>query len=62
MVIAYQNFGTIKRTVLRRWPVGLVDFQSLPPWGWCERCGREVFAPGARLCRRCREKKMRIKS
>lgn len=51
----YQKIGTIRRTVLRRWPVGLVDVQSLPPWGWCPRCGGEVYRRGAEVCGRCEE-------
>lgn len=50
----YQRYGTINRTVLRRRPVGLVDWQGLPPWGWCVRCGREVFQKGRLRCDRCR--------
>ena len=59
-MIAYQNICTRGRTVFRLRPVllslpfGLADAASLPPWGWCEICGREVFDRGRRLCRRCR--------
>ena len=59
-MVGYQSIstrgGTIYRLrpVLLRWPFGLVDMGSLPPWGWCEVCGREIFDRGARRCRRCR--------
>ncbi len=60
-MVGYQNFGTINRTVLRRRPVGLVDWNGLPPWGWCERCGGEVFQWGRCLCHRC-QRELRIKN
>ncbi len=52
-MVGYQNFGTINRTVLLWRPMGLVDWNGLPPWGWCVRCGGEVFVRGRRLCHRC---------
>ena len=54
----YPIFGTIKRTVRPVWrgmTVGLVDVQGLPPRGWCEDCGAEVWQAGERLCSRCRQ-------
>ena len=51
---AYQRNSTIKRTVLRRRPIFPVDWQALPPYGWCVRCGAEVYTPGQELCVRCR--------
>ena len=57
----YQKFRDIKRTVFRGvvwWPV---DLQALPPWGWCEECGAEVYRSGKRLCRRC-EEELRIEN
>lgn len=50
----YQKIGTINRTVLRRRPVGPVDWQALPPRGWCVCCGGEIFAIRQERCRRCR--------
>ena len=50
---AYQRIGTFKRTVLRRMPLGLVDLQALPPRGWCVLCGKEIYAPGRGVCRKC---------
>lgn len=44
--------GTIPPVLLRR-PWGLVDIQSLPPWAWCEKCGREVYRVGESLCETC---------
>jgi len=35
--------------------LGLVDIQGLPPRGWCETCGAEVWQERERLCGRCRE-------
>ncbi len=32
------------------------DPQGAIPPGWCELCGREVFAPDEALCDRCMEK------
>lgn len=48
----YQRFRAIKRTIFKR-PVGLVDWQALPPMGWCAGCGREIYGPGRELCERC---------
>ena len=59
-MVAYQKICTQGRTVFRlrpvllRMPFGLTDVAGLPPWGWCPRCGREIFDAGERLCRRCR--------
>ena len=25
------------------------------PYGWCPECGREIFAPQAKLCKKCRQ-------
>ena len=52
----YQRIGTINRTVLRQRPFWPVDWQALPPWGWCLRCGAEVYRPREELCRRCKQK------
>ena len=51
--IEYRDYGTKKRTLLR--PVVTVgrDLQSLPPWGWCERCGKEVYRKQEVLCDKC---------
>ena len=49
----YQRFGTIKRTVLVELPWWPVDFQALPPRGWCAKCGSEVYRKGQVRCRRC---------
>ena len=49
----YGRIGTIKRTVLRRRPWWSVDWQALPPYGWCVCCGAEVFRPGREVCKRC---------
>lgn len=38
--------------------VGLVDRQALPPWGWCECCGAEVYRSGKTRCGRCRRLKL----
>ena len=54
----YPIFGTIKRTVRPVWRgavLGLVDIQGLPPRGWCETCGAEVWQEEERLCGRCRD-------
>jgi len=53
----YQRFGTIKRTVSRpvyRGPL-YGDIQSLPPRGWCNGCGAEVYREDEKLCRRCND-------
>ena len=55
-MVGYQNLGTINRTVLLRRPVGCVDWNALPPWHWCVRCGGEVFVRGQSLCHRCKNK------
>ena len=31
-----------------------IDIQSLPPAGFCERCGGEVYQPSLKCCR-CEE-------
>ena len=31
-----------------------IDIQSLPPAGYCEKCGGEVYLPSLRCCR-CKE-------
>lgn len=52
----YKGNGVILRTVppvLLRRPWGLVDTQALPPWVWCEKCGREVYRIGEVLCETC---------
>lgn len=36
------------------WGVG-IDLQQEPPAGWCPVCGREIYADGENLCRRCKE-------
>ena len=56
-MVGYQRFGTINRTVLLRRPWWPVDWQSVPPYGWCVRCGSEVFAPGREQCDRCSRQK-----
>ena len=33
----------------------LYDLQQARPRGFCERCKREVYAPGEDLCDSCRE-------
>ena len=53
---AYHKYGTIKRTVLAREPWYPVDRQALPPWFWCDCCGREVYRKDACRCTRCRER------
>lgn len=50
---AYQKYRTINRTVLKFRPWWQVDWQSLPPYHWCDRCGGEVYIPHKTLCRRC---------
>lgn len=56
---AYQRNSTIRRTVKPRRPIRmhqpllLVDVQALPPPGWCEGCGMEIYREGALLCRQC---------
>ena len=57
----YQRFGTINRTILRQRPWWPVDWQSLPPRGWCAYCGAEVYRPGREVCSRC-EKELRVES
>lgn len=49
----YQKNSPINRTILLHLPFGMTDFQGLPPYSWCERCGAEVYRPGHRLCARC---------
>lgn len=49
----YQRIGTINRTVLQQRPLWPTDWQALPPWGWCARCGAEVYRPREELCKRC---------
>lgn len=34
--------------------LGLADRQALPPLGWCEHCGAEVYEGGKSRCARCR--------
>ena len=36
----------------------LADRQALPPWGWCECCGAEVYRRGKTRCGRCRRLKI----
>lgn len=55
MPTPYQRNCPINRTVIHRIPLGLVDFQGLPPYGWCEKCGAEVYRPVQTLCFRCRK-------
>lgn len=43
---------TIRPVLLHR-PFGRVDTQALPPFGWCHRCGREVYTLGKTLCQEC---------
>lgn len=31
------------------------DPQARIPFGWCGRCGQEVYRKNAELCRRCQE-------
>lgn len=33
----------------------LYDPEQARPAGWCPVCGREIFADGENLCRRCKE-------
>ena len=49
----YQKKREIKRTVFRGVVLWPEDLQALPPWGWCVRCGAEVYRPGKECCRRC---------
>lgn len=46
---------TIQRPVLMRRPRYWEDIQSLPPEGWCQRCGGEVYEYGRFLCDTCME-------
>lgn len=44
------------RRPVRLQPVlGLADPQAQVPAGWCNRCGAEVYRPGADRCGRCRQ-------
>ena len=52
--ITYQDYGTKKRTLLQMPLLFAGDLQALPPWGWCEECGKEVYERGAKKCRRCK--------
>lgn len=47
--------GIILRPVLKKEPVGLIDRQALPPYGWCSRCGGEVYREEDSLCGDCTE-------
>ena len=47
--------GHRNRMVLRKRPFWAVDWQALPPMGWCVQCGAEVFAEGEELCGRCKK-------
>jgi len=62
----YQKFGTINRTVnrpvLRVRPYFPVDWQALPPRGWCVCCRAEVYRAGQERCDRCRRKELRMES
>ena len=49
---AYRIKRTRKRTDRRLRP--LMDFQALPPAGWCSRCKAEVYRLGEEYCSRCR--------
>ena len=52
----YEKIGVISwtiRPVLLRRPLGRHDLQALPPYSWCDRCGREVYGPGENLCGEC---------
>ena len=51
----YQKKREIKRTVFRGVVLWPEELQALPPWGWCDRCGAEVYTPGDALCRRCKK-------
>ena len=51
----YQADGTKNRTVLVFRPWWPVDEQALPPFGWCQMCGAEVYERGEGVCRRCKE-------
>ena len=33
----------------------LYDPQQSCPAGWCPVCGREIYAAGENLCRKCKE-------
>lgn len=45
----YQKKREIKRTVFRGVVLWPTDLQALPPWGWCDRCGAEVYTPVMRF-------------
>lgn len=47
--------GIVLRPVLQKEPVGQVDRQAQPPYGWCIRCGGEVYREKERLCGDCSE-------
>lgn len=34
----------------------LFDPQQVPPVGFCERCGGEIYARGKDLCERCEDR------
>lgn len=55
----YQNNRPINRPVLLVHPWWQTDLQALPPWGWCPRCGAEIYAV-ATVCNRCKVKKEEI--
>ena len=59
---AYDINRVISRSVSgkRLRPVRKEDYvdpyllQSVPPYGWCVRCGGEVYREGVLLCKDCR--------
>lgn len=66
MDIEYHAFGTINRTVYPlpccRWEPETFwgrDLQQQPPWGWCDKCGKEVYKQGGRLCEDCKKTRRR---
>ena len=38
----------------------MTDLQQLPPAGWCPKCGREIYAEGLPLCKKCAEKEKEV--
>ncbi len=65
MASLYHENSTINGTIPRRpirpiTPLGLVDYQSLPPRGWCVTCGGEIYRPNREKCPKCRPAELRI--
>jgi hypothetical protein len=36
----------------------LFDPQQAPTYGYCEKCGADIYARGETLCAECREERM----